>query len=109
MSRRRGGMLSVGSRMMTSEDAGALERALQVLIGALAGLEVARDVARDRVDLEVQLPAGADAAQVRHAERVRNQHDLEAAGPDSVHGQRHAVERDRALLRDEAEQRAVGL
>ena len=70
-----------------------------------ARLDQPRRVARHLVDLDVDAIADLPSAQRRHLERVRNQQHFEPVAVDRVDGQRHAVERHRALDGDELRQR----
>ena len=56
-----------------------------------------RRVAGHQVDLEVDLVAGRERAERRHLQRVRDDQHREGVAVDLVDGERHAVERDRAL------------
>src|SRR5688572_25957639 len=58
----------------------------------------------DHVDLEIDRRAVRRASERRALERLRDQRDVEAAVVDAGDGQRHAVDGDRALLDDVAQQ-----
>ena len=72
--------------------------------------EHALDIACDQVDLEIDLAPGGEAAQGRVLDGVRDQVDAEFASvvavDDAIDRQADAVDGDRALLREEASQRA---
>ena len=67
------------------------------------------DIARDRVDLEIDAAADGQAAQGGVLDGVRDQVDAEGAGRgavgDAVDGEADAVDRDRSLQREVARQR----
>jgi hypothetical protein len=65
-------------------------------------LPAARHVTRDEVDLEVDAVALRQRLEGRHRQRVGDEVDREARAFDLVHGEAHAVDRDRSLARDEA-------
>src|SRR5215471_10575717 len=58
------------------------------------------EIAGDDVDLNINSGPAPILADHRHGLRVRNDVDLERVAVHSVHGEAHAVDRDRALLRD---------
>ena len=76
-----------------------------VIDGDVHAFDEPRDIARQQVDFEIDLVARLQPAERRDLRRVRNDVDAEARAIDLVHRQRDAVERDRALGRDEARQR----
>src|SRR3569832_640003 len=61
-----------------------------------------RRVARLGVDFEIDVVARLERADRGHLERMRDDQHREIVALDRVHGQRHAVDRDRALGRDVA-------
>src|SRR5687767_899446 len=72
--------------------------------GLSRGFEVADQVARHQIDLEIERAAELEVLQRRDFARVWNQHHAQGRALHGVDGERHAVERDRALLRQEAAQ-----
>ena len=65
----------------------------------------AREIAGEHVDFQVHAVAGLQAAEGGDLPGVRDDVDAEDIVLDLVHGQRHALDGDRALRRDEAVQR----
>ena len=70
------------------------------------GFQKPRCVARHEVDFEVEPSAGAKRSERRDFQRVRDDQHGKRVAVDLVDGQRNAIERDRALRRDEARQLA---
>ena len=56
------------------------------------------------IDLQVDRPTGRSGAERRALERLRDERDLERVVVDSRNGKGHALDRDRALLDDVAQQ-----
>ena len=76
-----------------------------------AGCKHPVEVAGDHVNLDIELSALRESSQRRLMCGVRNDVHREMRAvvgiADFVHGERHAVERDRALLRDGRSERAI--
>ena len=73
---------------------------------SFGGVGVARHVARDQVDLEVDPRAGGESPQRRDGQCMRDQVHVKARALDRVDREAHAVDGDRALGRDVGGERA---
>src|SRR4030081_3378792 len=67
-------------------------------------LHQTRRISRHEVDLEIDLAAGRERPERGHRQRVGNNQYRERVARGLVDGERDAVDRDRALRRDEADE-----
>src|SRR5215471_923354 len=84
--------------MLSQKLHGGARRLARALLDGAESLEIAGD----DVDLNINSGAASILADHRHGLCMRNDVDLERVATHRVHGEAHAVDRDRTFLRDVA-------
>src|SRR3954467_10472728 len=97
-------MSSIASSMVAKgEETGVSTVTPKIVTSSGSATDEALDVLGEHVRLEVDLVARLERSERRHVERVRDERDREPGVVEAGHGQRDAVDADRALLDAEAQ------